>query len=269
VTIDWKKERDMKINASITDFPFYTSLETFFKEFKAAGVDGIELVIGAKTWHLQHALALSKKYQLPIASLHQSIWSGLGFGMDEWFLKNVREHEIHIIVLHPLVFTTFTSDRMKRYFDRVSRLQKKYDITFCLENMPKEKIYQQLYTPPYQTKVAHLQKIYDIATHYNFGVTYDISHALFTKPQEEMSFKNIFPKIKNIHLSSFQGQIEHLPLDTGDFAAKEFLRFLKAQNYKGLLTFEINYSLFKRMVAKYDFFEVQRSVKIVKDIIDK
>lgn len=79
-------------------------------------------------------------------------------------------------------------------------------------------------------------------------------------------FLKLFPRIKNIHLSSFCGKEEHLPLDTGDFDIKHFLKFLAKHNYKGLLTFEINYPLTKRLFTPYDFSEIKRSVDIIKSL---
>src|SRR5258706_231998 len=135
----------MKVSASITDFPLHTSIETFFRELKNCGADGVELVLGAK-----------------------SVWS----------------------------------------FEKIKMLSKKYDLL----------------------------------------ITFDTTHANFISPQKEIIFKKIYPKIGNIHLSSFGPKMEHLPLNEGVFDAKDFIKYLIQQNYAGLLTLEINYYLFERFV---------------------
>lgn len=257
---------NFKIAASITDFPLQTSVETFFKRFKELNIDSIELVIGFKTLYLSHMHALSKKYDLPITSLHQSYWSGLGFSSDEYFIREAKHYGITTFTFHPLTFLAFEDERMKRYFQQLQKLQKKYDVTICLENMPKEKVYEKLFNPPYADMDAQLKKMYEIAKEYDLALTYDVSHTRFTHPQKHESFKNMFPRIQNIHLSSFHENNEHLPLDTGDFDAASFLTFLNKEKYNGLLTFEINYSLSKRILAPYDFSEIERSVKIVKSV---
>lgn len=254
----------MKINASITDFPLYTSLETFFQEFKRCGVDSVELVIGFKARNLEKAQRLATKYNLPIVSLHQSIHSGIGLGFDERYLVTARQMGIRHVVFHPLALTVFDTHRLHNYFQKLHNIQKKYDIVVCLENMNGERIYRQLFTPPYETMEKQLHKMYKIAEEYGIFLTYDTSHAALDQPQKNNAFRAMFPKIKNIHLSSFTTQQEHLPLDKGNFDTEGFLQYLQKEKYRGLLTFEINYSLFKRMVYKYDFSEIERSVKIIR-----
>lgn len=258
-----------KVAASITDFPLQTSIEMFFKKFKEAGVDSVELVIGAKTLDVQRLFVLAEKYHLPITSFHQSPWSGLGFLFDEGFLRQAKKHGVTTFTFHPLAFTGFDSARMIRYFSRLSKIQKKYDITICLENMKNESFYKKLYISPYETMTKHLEKMHSVAEAYDFSLTYDVSHTLFVHPQETAIFKKMFHKIKNIHLSSFHCKQEHLPLDKGDFDTRSFLTFLDKEKYKGLLTFEINYSLSKRLFTTYDFDEIVRSVAIIKSLSDK
>ncbi|HSW87881.1 MAG TPA: TIM barrel protein [Candidatus Saccharimonadales bacterium] len=258
-----------KIAASITDFPLQTSIETFFKRFKEAGVDSAELVLGIKTFNLQSMVALSKKSNLPITSIHQSYWSGLGFSMDEYFIKQAKSLGIRTFTFHPLTFASFASTRMMHYFKQLQNIQKEYDVTICLENMPKEGVYEKLFFPPSDTMVSQLEKMYEIAQEYDFSLTYDVSHTRFTHPQEHAIFRKMLPRVKNIHLSSFQGDQEHLPLDKGDFDTKTFLSYLKKENYTGLLTFEINYSLSKRLIIPYDFSEVVRSVALIKSLSGK
>jgi sugar phosphate isomerase/epimerase len=250
-----------KISASITDFPLQTSIETFFRKFKEAGVDSVEIVIGAKTTNIPHMFALSEKYQLPIVSFHQSPWSGFGFSCDETFIAQAKKHGVNTLTFHPLTFLSFDAEKMTQYFTNFAKLQKKYGMTFCLENMPNDPFYSKLHT---STMDKHLEKTCTIAQQYGFALTYDTSHTLFPQPQKEEVFHKIFPEIKNIHLSSFQGKKEHMALDTGEFKTKEFIVFLNEKKYKGLITFEINYSLFKRMLTPYDFVEIARSVKNIK-----
>ncbi|HSW96262.1 MAG TPA: sugar phosphate isomerase/epimerase [Candidatus Saccharimonadales bacterium] len=259
----------VKISASITDFPLQTSIKEFFKKFKEAGVDSVELVIGAKTLSVPHMFTLAQKYHLPITSFHQSPWSGLGFFFDEQFILKIKKYGVNTFTFHPLPFLSFDSEKMKKYFNKLSEMQKKYDITICLENMRNEPIYKKLHIAPYETMTKHLEKMYAVATHYDLSLTYDVSHTRFTHPQKHDVFKKMLPKIKNIHLSSFSGDQEHLPLDKGDFDARGFLLYLEKENYEGLITFEINYSLSKRLFTLYDFSEITRSVSVIKSLSDK
>ncbi|SRR5258706_1973899 len=259
----------MKVSASITDFPLHTSIETFFRELKNCGADGVELVLGAKSvWSFEKIKMLSKKYDLPITSLHQSPWSGLGFFFEREFIKAIAVLEVKNIVFHPLAFASFNSTSMEKYFKKLDRLQSEFGIKVMLENMQNVSVYRKLYnSAPDESK--HIEAVYDIAQKYNFLITFDTTHANFISPQEEIIFQKIYPKIGNIHLSSFGPKMEHLPLDEGVFDAKGFIKYLMQQNYGGLLTLEINYFLLERFVRPYDFMAIKKSIEIIRAVADK
>src|SRR5258708_10168088 len=122
---------NLQISASITDFPLQTPIETFFRKFKEAGVDTVELVIGAKTINVPRMFALSQKYQLPIVSFHQSPWSGFGFSFDENFIIQAKQYGVTTYTFHPLTFMSFDSKQMKQYFIKLKEIQEKYAITIC------------------------------------------------------------------------------------------------------------------------------------------
>ncbi|HEV2339776.1 MAG TPA: sugar phosphate isomerase/epimerase [Patescibacteria group bacterium] len=260
----------MKISASITDFPMLSRLETFFKEFSKAGVDGIELVLGIKSrLHLQHIKYLSQKYRLPITSVHQPAWSGLGMYFDERFLLYVQELGVNRIVFHPLAFQSFESKNMQRYFSHLSRLQQQYNVHIMLENMPNDFMYHKLFLPPHTTVQQHLAMISEFAETYGLSITYDVSHAELTKPQETQVFQKLLPKIANIHVSSFVKGHHHLPLNRGILDVTGFLSFLKKKKYQGLMTLEVYYPRLTLMRNVYDFSAVADSVRVFREILDK
>lgn len=260
---------NIKISASITcDFPIISRLHIFFREFKNAGLDGVEIVSGIRSrFRLDYVNNLSKQYKLPITSMHQSAWSGVGLYFDEEMLNKAQKMGVKTVVFHPLAFTSMESKRMHSYFRRLAAMQKKYDIAICLENMKKEKVYRPLFSGGKEVR-THLKNIYDAAEAYGFYLTFDTSHARFTHPQREPSFEHMLPRLRNIHLSSFHQKQEHLPLTMGDFDTKGFLQYLVQNKYPGLLTFEVYYP---RMVAlhKYDFSAIKDSVDVIRRVADK
>src|SRR5579872_6588842 len=130
------KRNNMKVHASITDFPVFSQTETFFKKFKEAGVDGLELVLGVKSRFEYARIAyLSQKYDLPIGSIHQPPWSGTGLYFDESFVAFAKKLGVQHIVFHPLSFQTFDSKSMKNYLSRLAQVKEKYNITVLLENV--------------------------------------------------------------------------------------------------------------------------------------
>lgn len=260
----------MKVNASITDFPVFSQQETFFKKFKEAGVDGLELVLGVKSrFEFSRVAYLSEKYNLPISSIHQPAWSGLGIYFDESFVELGKRLNVHRIVFHPLAFRSFESNAGKSYLDRLARIQEKYNITIMLENMPNDYVYNRLHDGSSEHVQHHLEAVDRIADTYGFLITYDVSHAEIVKPQESPIFLKIFPKIGNIHASSFIPGKHHLPLTSGNLDTDGFVSFLQKQKYKGLFTLEVYYPKLNLIMNRYDFTAIAKSVAAVKKIIDK
>ena len=257
------------ISASITDFPVFSRLETFFRKYKEAGCDGVEIVIGFKQrWRYEYVWSLSQKYNLPITSIHQPPWSGLGIAFDEGFIHQAMKRGVMKFVFHPLTFPPLASHQMTSYFEKIARIQQQYGITVMLENDDGFKGGTILdYIVPKRGDSSDIERIYEIAGQYGFLTTYDMSHTKYAKPHEEKKFLKVFDRIGNIHLSSFNAtpKGQHWPLDMGNLDAKGFLQFLKHRQYKGLLTLEVFYpELFG--IWRFDFDAIKRSVEIVKSV---
>lgn len=260
----------MKIHASITDFPILSQPETFFKKFKEAGVDGIELVLGVKSrWELSRILYLSEKYDLPIGSVHQPPWSGIGLYFDESFVEFAKKLGVKRIVFHPLAFRSWESNDTKIYLEKLARLQEKHDVTVMLENMPNDFAYNKLHDGTKEHMLHHLETVNSICDTYGFLMTYDVSHTEFAHPFNEKIFAKLFPKIGNIHASSFVHGHHHLPFGMGNFAAEEFMQKLVEKKYKGLFTFEVYYPKLNLIRNRYDFAAIAQSVAKAKKVIGK
>jgi sugar phosphate isomerase/epimerase len=260
----------MKISASITDFPIFSHVKTFFHEFHEAGVDGVEMVLGIKSrWQLNYIKQLSREYQLPITSVHQPAWSGTGIYFDKHFVEWAKELGTNAIVFHPLSFTSFASRTMEKYLKKLASLQEEFDIVVLFENMPKDFVYKKLYLPPYTTYLQHLEQTNIYADMYGLSLTYDVSHPELKQPQKELIFQRMFPKIANIHLSSFVRGHHHLPLNLGQFDCKGFVEYLVKKQYKGLVTLEVYYPELITLGNTYDFSAIAKSVKVFKEILDR
>lgn len=261
-----QKLSKIKINSSISDFAsLFNGPDYMFKGLKNAGVDGIELVIGLKSrWSTQHYKALSKRYSLPIVSLHQPIWSGLGWYFDENFIDIAKELNVKSVVFHPLPRIPFNTNRMQNYFRRLSKIQKERGIEILLENLPSKynvQLVNLFYPSNFQS--GDMNSLLQVAKDFNFKLTLDIDHLHLPYPHKEAWFKRVLPKVANIHLSSFSIKKKHLPLYLGDFHAKEFLNFLEKEHYKGLLTFEIYYPNLINLL-NYDFNVIKKSVDLIR-----
>src|SRR5882724_3184958 len=117
----------LRISTSITDFaPLFFDLEYLFRGLCETGVDGVELVIGIKSRFRSSKLReLSRKYHLPITSIHQPAWGGLGLYFDEDFIDFAKAVGTNKIVFHPLPKVSLTDKRMRSYFRRLAQIQEK------------------------------------------------------------------------------------------------------------------------------------------------
>lgn len=261
----------MQVNLSIiTDFPIFSQLETVFKKSKETGIDGIELVLGLKTrLEYPRILYLAEKYDLPIVSIHQPPWSGIGIYFDEHFVQLAKKLGIRYITYHPLAFHSFASRGGKAYLEKLARLQEKYDVTVMLENMENEFVYSRLHDGTADHILHHLEDINRIADTYGFLITYDVSHAELIDPGQTEIFETMFPKIGNIHASSFSKKMHHLPLTKGDLDTKSFITYLQKKKYQGLFTLEVRPSIKKLLMSNYDFADIEASVTLIKKITNK
>jgi sugar phosphate isomerase/epimerase len=256
----------MKVNVSIHDFsPLLRGYDFVFKNLKETGVDGIELVLGVKSrWSISYFKNLSKKYSVPIVSLHQPAWSGLGLYFDEGFFSIAKELKVTHITCHPLPGASFQSNRMRAYLKKLSQVKKRTGLEVLIENMPTTynvPIIENIF--PLDASTGDVMSLYTAISEFGLNMTLDIDHLQSPSPQKEPYFKTIYPKIKNIHVSSFDSKRHHLPLHLGNFHATEFIHYLKKEEYKGLVTLEIDYPGLITWFG-YNFEAVKKSVEIVK-----
>jgi sugar phosphate isomerase/epimerase len=257
---------NMKVNVSIHDFaPLLKGHEFLFKRLKETGIDGVELAVGIKSrWSAPYYKSLSRKYNLPIVSLHQPVWAWLDLYFDEGFFAIAKELDVQYVTCHPLPKISFQSKRMREYLKRLSQIQSKTGIQVLIENMPEKYNHKLLsYLFPQDTTTRDIMSLSNTISEFGLNMTLDIDHLQSSTPHKEPFFTKIYPKIKNIHLSSFDGKKRHMPLYIGNFHAAEFIQYLNKVNYKGLLTFEIN-STGLTTLFDYDFNAIKKSVEVVK-----
>lgn len=252
-----------KVNVSIGDFsPLLREPEFLFKGLREAGADGIELCIGVKSrWTPAHYERLSKKYGLPIVSVHQPVWAMTGVFFDEKFLDLAKKLSAGYATCHPLPRLSFNDARMHAYLKRLSAAQSRTGVHIFIENLPRSYRNGPLnfFFPPAADN--SILDLYGAATAYGLGITLDTDHLHASEPHKEPWFETIFPGLGNIHLSSFSDTLRHLPLDTGSLKTAGFIRYLKHKKYDGLLTLEVGA---KPITAVgYDFGAVRRSIEMI------
>lgn len=168
---------------------------------------------------------------------------------------------VNKLVFHPPPGLSFEDEPMKRRLAALSALQEEYGIQVMLENMARvirPPGFRQLF--PFHPDVTDPVKVDRAAFVFGLSTTFDTSHAYLPEPHNQEWFKEIFPRIGNIHLSSFYGKVDHLPLNMGDFRSEEFLIYLKKAKYSGLITLEVFHP--RRAALK------NPDLKVIKDSID-
>lgn len=231
----------------------FDSLPTkeIFSKLKAAGMDGVELILPsfqrASDEDLMEVKKLLDECQMPIFSVHQVIR----------FFTKTRLAEIvelfhiadslgaKVIVLH--MNSAGQQVLNKDYIKLVHSLQNKYGIKVGFEN--REKFFGSLHRGYgwHEDKFAKLMK------DNNFNITLDTTHLAHSGGDIIDFFEKNKDRIVNIHLSDYRPHIlngtlrpmryKHLPLGKGVLPIKEFLETVRKDKYEGLMTMEIHGNL--------------------------
>lgn len=260
------KNPEMKVSVSVTDSPIFSSLNYIFAGLKDAGADGVEIVPGFKSrWSFKKLRELSDRHDLPITSVHQPPWSVGGLWFDEGFIAGAKDIEIKTFVFHPPANCSFSDERMLKFLRRLADLQDKYGVSTLLENMPwavRPALLRKFL--PFHSDTTNPSKVAKAAEAFGLGITFDTSHAFIPDPHNQKWFPEIYPLLRNIHLSSFEEGRDHLPLDMGDLNSTEFIKELNKRGYQGQITLEVFYPK-KLSLSGYDFNAIKRSVQLVKE----
>ncbi len=257
-----------KIAFSVADIPLGIALEEYFLLASHLKVDGIELVIGWKTrWAMKKISRLSKRYDVPILSIHQPPWALAGFIKDEGSFKFAQRYNAKFVA-HPLVVQHINSPQSQKYYRWLRDMGKKYNLEILIENMTN--IYQLLPLLHYVSKKHHdtateLPRFEKICKKYNFGFTLDIAHLMQSNPQNAPGFKEILPYLKNIHLSDYTAKKEHMGIGNGDLNYEGFLSYLVEEKYEGIVNLELCPRILNAREKYYK--DITESVKLVRKFI--
>lgn len=260
------EKKGPKLTFSVADIPLGIALEEYFLLANNLKVDGLEVVVGWKTrFQLRKLARLSKRYNVPILSIHQPAWSVAGFWQDEKAFYFAQKFNA-VYVAHPLVNTHINSPKSKTYYKWLVEMQKKYEIEILIENMTN--IYQLMPLLHYVSKKHHdsatdVEYFDSICKKYGFGFTLDISHLMESEPQNADGFMELWPFLKNIHLSDFTEKKEHMGLGDGVLNYESFLAYLKEKKYNGLINLELCPRILNAREKYYR--DIAKSVKIVRE----
>lgn len=236
------------------------NLFSIASELKFDGVDYIATIpdILSKS---HAALTLSKKYEVPIISIHAPMH--LLFYTPSFSFKSL----LHMTSLFPdcKVFNFHLSGFITpiqtkgRNLKKFSDLAKKQGVTISIESNPLLKGLQHY---PKVTYDPELFAQYCITN--NLPITFDTSHISHCNYDIVTFFRKYNKYIKLVHLSDSLGSAQHLPLGKGNLPIKNLLKEIKRSSFNQYLAFEICHFP-KDMTLKEKKEEIRESLNTVKN----
>ena len=227
----------MKISLSTgshIEIPF--SLRKNFQMAKELNFDGVEFVINDEyVFHKVNFIKkLSKDYNIPILSIHCPIitmpflWP-IKYWVNKTF-KIAHELEGKLVVIHPPFMKPYYSKIGLGLLEYLKEKRREYpDIKITLENFRYSR----------KNKFDNYEKFNKVLEQFNFDLTLDTTHIGFTDYELSYVYNLFKSRIKNIHISDWKTNHEHLTPGTGILPLKELIEDIKKDNYQGFLTLEL------------------------------
>lgn len=223
--------------------------EEVFSHFKKSGIDGIELLLppNVKPQDIGDTKKITTDNGIEIYSVHQALRFLTVTKIDEIIklFEIAKTLNAKVVVLHmnSVGKQIFDQD----YIDEIHVLERKYNIKVGFENG--EKYIKSLRNRHWWSEVEFAE----LMVKQDLYITLDTCHLGQSGGDVVSFFKKNKNRIVNIHISDYKSNIlnnslrplrfKHLPLGKGELPLKEFIAVLKQQNYKGLLTMEIETEL--------------------------
>lgn len=244
-----------------TSCTYPSSVETAFKIAKEAGYDGIEIMVtgSARTRDAVHISELSKKYSLPILSIHAPtlILTPFAWGRDpEFKLRRTAEFasllRAETVVVHPPF--RWQGEYTKEFLAVVKHASHESGVAIAVENMFPWRIRgkkHDIYRPTWEEIVVEAE-----------ALTFDYSHAALAGIDTLQNFKDHLDKIRHVHLCDGRGLRvrsqkeksfdEHLAPGEGNQPINETLKLLSESNWDGIIVTEINTRRYRSMAKKIE-----------------
>jgi sugar phosphate isomerase/epimerase len=245
-----KKTLMQKVNNFLVPDPKHKMFETvsvdmILKSIKEAGADGLELIIPPVFTDDNHKdiQKIIDKHGLKIYNIHQSDDSAFSIDLKEIERLSAiaNKFQANNVTLHISSLKEGIFDN--KFIGELKKLQKKYNIKFGIENMPKSPFTLK----DYQYKRREFASVINKA---GLSMTLDTTHVGQVNEDICDFYTENKDKIINIHLSDYKktflnsklllGNDTHLPLGKGELPIIKFLKILKKENYQGVITMEIN-----------------------------
>jgi sugar phosphate isomerase/epimerase len=220
----------------------YLPLSNFFRIAKEVGFEGVEVRIEKKFKVNPCFLKmLSKKFELPIVSLHAPYarfpwqFSNKKLLKETFFLA--QEVKIPLIVVHPPKFWNIGDILwFKKFALHFAQLKRKR-IILSVENMGRVGFFGLHFNPTLYNTVEELARFPVI--------TFDVTHFASLGYDIFSAYLALKDKVKHIHLSNFDG-CEHLLPQDGKLPLGKFISLLLRERFSGALVVEVAPKAFRK-----------------------
>lgn len=220
-------------------------VESSFRLAKEAGYDGIEIMVtnDRATQRPESLLALSKKYDLPILSIHAPVLFLTQFVWGSTQQKLERSAELaaqvgaSTVVVHPPF--RWQGRYAKRFLDVVRTTTATYGVEIAVENMFTWKVLgrtMKIYAPGWDPTLMDAD-----------AMTLDFSHASLSGKDSLAFAMEMGSRLRHIHLCDGAGSVDegkvfdsHLLPGTGTEPVAEVLAFLGSNNWSGSIVAEVH-----------------------------
>lgn len=220
-----------------------------FRHLKKLGFDGIELLLPtfATIDDIREAKKMLQANKIRALSVHQALRFLTKTRMPEItrLFEAAKEVSAKVIVLH--MNSAGQQILNKKYLSQIHVLQKKYGIQVGFENREK------YFVSARKGYGWDEKKFADLMAKENLHITLDTCHMGQAGGDIIKFFVANKDRIINIHLSDYKHhylnnslrplRFKHLPLGKGTLPIMKFMETLKKEQYKGILTLEINTNL--------------------------
>ena len=224
------------------------SLPEIFRIAKSAGFDGIEWLIERNNCNVgvDYVRNLSHEYELPILSLHSPFMMCDGWG-DFWnkisrSLTVAMELSVSLMNFHPpsgYIVRHYLDNELAEHIRIYRDMVEHSDIVLTLENLPTKRPFRVLLINQFlQRMMNNMYQITEFAEENNIHVTFDTTHVGTTGLDLLDAYTVFKDKIRNIHLSDYDGRSQHLLPGMGYLPLKRLLTQAKDDGYDGIITLE-------------------------------
>jgi len=224
------------------------SLPEIFQIAKAAGFDGIELLIGQNSYNVgtDRIQELSDEYSIPILGLHSPfiICDGWGGFWDRIWRSLAMAMELHIplVNFHPpsgFVLRYHLSDELSEHIQIYKDMIGDSGIVVTIENLPTIRTLRRLFVNRLLPRmINNIHQIAEFAVNNDIYVTFDTTHIGTTGIDLLEAYAIFRDIIANIHLSDYDGRSQHLLPGTGYLPLEKLLAQVKRDGYDSTITLE-------------------------------